>query len=63
MSDTTRDEWAQLDLSNLRLQEMTPIQRAELRRRYDAFVQHFGIQTKPEPAPARVRKWVPGERA
>jgi len=57
----------QADLSHLRLQDMTPEQRAELRRRYDAFVRHFG-----DGAPAvagaaarkksALRKWVPGAK-
>jgi hypothetical protein len=54
----------QADLTHLRLQEMTPSQRAELRRRYDSFVRHFvgsgrtgapRVEHKP-----RVTKWVPG---
>jgi hypothetical protein len=54
------------DLSHLRLQDMTPDQRAELRRRYDYFVKHFGAaRAATPPAPkstARVRKWVPGTK-
>jgi hypothetical protein len=43
---------------------MSPAQRAELRRRYVAFLRHF---TSPAPAPratrqpARLRKWIPGK--
>lgn len=52
----------QQDLSHLRLQEMSPAERAELRRRYALFIAHFGTP-EPAPPPRRVRKWVPGERA
>jgi len=57
---------AQQDLTHLRLQEMTSEERAELRRRYAAFIAHFGTtETAPPPPepPRQVRKWVPGERA
>jgi hypothetical protein len=57
---------AQQDLTHLRLQEMSPAERAELRRRYAAFIAHFGnVAPVPRPAasPRRVRKWVPGKRA
>lgn len=58
---------SQADLSHLRLQDMTPEQRAELRRRYDAFVRHFGdgaptvggAGASKKSAP---RKWVPGAK-
>ena len=52
----------QRDLSQLRLQEMSEAERAELLRRYADFVDHFRVgekETKPKP----VRKWVPGESA
>jgi hypothetical protein len=57
----------QVDLSHLRLQDMTPEQRAELRRRYDDFVRHFGAGGVSAPAPEpkkkpRVRKWTPGAK-
>ncbi|HYM03285.1 MAG TPA: hypothetical protein VET85_10090 [Stellaceae bacterium] len=55
----------QTDLSHLRLQEMTPDQRAELRRRYDRFVRHFGRAGAPHARAAaapRPRKWRPGEK-
>ena len=55
-----------IDLSHLRLQEMTPDQRAELRRRYDRFVRHFGRAGAPDARAAaaapRPRKWRPGEK-
>jgi hypothetical protein len=57
----------QADLSHLHLQDMTPPQRAELRRRYDDFVRHFGRDGMapsryPEPRKPRVRKWTPGAK-
>ncbi len=60
------EELSQADLSQLRLQEMTPVQRAELRRRYDRFVRHFigaGIgaaRGTTVRSPRQVRKWFPG---
>ena len=60
-------ELRQADLSHLHLQDMTPEQRAELRRRYDDFVRHFGRDgvapsRYPEPKPPRLRKWTPGAK-
>ena len=52
----------QADLSSLRLQDMTPAQRAELLRRYTAFVKHFGTMPEEPETKAPIRKWVPGER-
>jgi len=52
----------QADLSSLRLQEMTPAQRAELLRRYTAFVKHFHSISDENETKAPVRKWIPGER-
>jgi hypothetical protein len=57
----------QSDLSHLHLQDMTPTQRAELRRRYDDFVRHFGRDGMapsryPEPKKKRVKKWTPGTK-
>ena len=57
-------EIRQADLSHLRLQEMTPAQRAELRRRYELFIRHFGDSAAPTRYPRRkprVRKWTPGK--
>jgi hypothetical protein len=59
-------ELRQTDLSHLHLQDMTPNERAELRRRYDDFVRHFGRDGMapsryPEPK-KRVRKWTPGTK-
>jgi hypothetical protein len=65
----TPEQLRQVDLSHLRLQDMTPEQRAELRRRYDDFVRHFGAGGIAAPAPApepkkkpRLRKWTPGAK-
>jgi len=56
----------QADLSHLRLQDMTPTQRAELKRRYAHFVRHFrsvGPSARTAAAkPKRVRKWTPGRK-
>jgi hypothetical protein len=53
-------------LSNLPLQQMNPAQRAELKRRYDNFVRHFGAAgaapASPPKAKPRPVKWVPGSR-
>jgi hypothetical protein len=53
---------AQVDLSHLRIQEMKPIERAELLRRYADFIAHFRVGDEPAPA-KKIRKWVPGETA
>lgn len=55
----------QADLSHLRVQDMTPEQRAELRRRYDSFVGHFGAAAGAMPSARSKRKtpprkWAPG---
>ena len=60
-------ELRQADLTHLRLQDMSPEERAELRRRYDDFVRHFGRDGAapsryPEPPKPRVRKWTPGQK-
>ena len=58
------EELRQSDLSHLRLQDMTPAQRAELKRRYEQFVRNF--QKKPPEAKkkrSQVRKWVPGAKS
>jgi hypothetical protein len=57
------EELHQSDLSHLRLQDMTPAQRAELKRRYEHFVRNF--EKKPAPAKkkkSQIRKWVPGAK-
>jgi hypothetical protein len=57
----------QADLSHLRLQDMTPSERAELKRRYEQFVRHFrgaAPATRTAAAkPQRIRKWTPARRA
>jgi hypothetical protein len=63
----TEGHLRQADLSHLRLQEMTPDQRAELRRRYENFMRHFGSggvpaskgKSKKKP---QIRKWIPGAK-
>jgi len=52
----------QADLSSLRLQDMTPAQRAELLRRYTVFVKHFGAKPEEDEIKPPIRKWIPGER-
>jgi hypothetical protein len=62
----SKDDLRQADLSNLTITEMTPAQRAELKRRYSHFVESFGpadaksAAEKPAPKP---KKWVPGKKA
>lgn len=60
------EDLRQADLTHLRLQEMTPDQRAELKRRYDHFVRHFG-RAAPASADATpkplIRKWTPGAKS
>ncbi len=61
------DQLRQADLSQMRLQEMTSDERAELRRRYETFVKHFGPTGGPKPrfpaaSKGKLRKWVPGAR-
>jgi hypothetical protein len=53
----------QADLSHLRLADMTPAQKAEMRRRYLDFVRHHAkpVQAKIR-TPGNVTKWVPGKR-
>ena len=67
MAARDEQELRQADLSHLRLQDMTPGQRAELRRRYEHFVRQ--CQTGDRPAAARpakpthrLPKWVPGAK-
>jgi hypothetical protein len=59
------DDLRQADLSRLSVGEMTPAQRAELKRRYQKFVANFQPETEAKlPAsPARKpKKWVPGKK-
>lgn len=57
------DELQQADLSHLDLKDMTPAQRAEIKRRFETFV--AGISGREEPAAVKpkVRKWTPGMKA
>ncbi len=61
MADTNQLGLEQRDLSRLRVQEMSQQERAELRRRYVAFLNHFSAKPEPDEPPRKVRKWVPGE--
>jgi hypothetical protein len=57
------EELSYSDLSHLRLQDMTPVQRAELKRRYDHFVRNFRQQpAETKKKTSQVRKWVPGAK-
>jgi hypothetical protein len=67
--DLRDDDLRQADFSHLSVRTMTRAQRAELKRRYAAFVASFGPETAAKlPAPkkaksAKPKKWVPGKRA
>ena len=55
----TDEDLQQADLSHLRLNDMTPAQKAEMRRRYVDFVRRLA---KPPAGPVRVTKatnWLP----
>jgi len=61
----TEDDLRQADLSQLNLRDMTPAQRAELKRRYQKFIANFEPETETKLAagPARKpKKWVPGKK-
>jgi hypothetical protein len=56
------DDLRQADMSHLTLKDMTPQQRAEMRRRLEHFVKAIAgdrapVAVKPE---KQIRKWVPG---
>lgn len=54
------------DLSELSVREMTPAQRAELKRRYADFVANFGPSTTaklPKAKSPKPKKWAPEKRA
>ena len=60
-----QDDLRQADLSRLTVSDMTPAQRAELKRRYQRFVANFQPETeaKPPAGPARKpKKWVPTKK-
>ena len=53
------------DLSHLLVQDMTPEQRAEMRRRFEHFVRNVMRKGKAAPRPQktpRPAKWLPGKR-
>ena len=56
------DNLGQADLSHLRIQEMKPVERAELLRRYADFISHFRVGEVPI-VPKKIRKWIPGQKA
>jgi hypothetical protein len=60
------DDLRHADLSTLGIRDMTPAQRAELKRRYQTFVANFGPTTAaklPGKANSKPKKWVPGKKA
>lgn len=64
--EITDDELTQADLSHLRVAEMTDAQKAELRRRYFAFVRVAAKVPPKAAAPKRAAggpaKWIPGAK-
>ena len=60
----TQDDLKQRDLSNLSVEQMSAAERAELRRRYEAFVRVMGwapeVPSRAAVNPRRARRWVPG---
>ena len=59
------DDIRNTDLSQLSVRDMTPAQRAELKRRYATFVANFGPTTAaklPGKSKAKPKKWVPGKK-
>ncbi len=60
------DDLRNADLSKLGIRDMTPAQRAELKRRYAAFVANFNPTTAarlPGKTQSKPKKWVPGKKA
>jgi hypothetical protein len=54
----------QADLSGLSLKEMTALQRAELKRRFEVFMKAYaGVPAAPRKPLKPTRKWVPGMKA
>jgi hypothetical protein len=64
-ADQAPEDLRSADLSHLRISEMNPAQKAELRRRYDDFVRRVAKPPKPaakaKAAPGAT-KWVPGKK-
>ncbi len=62
---TKQDDLRHADFSNLTVSQMTPAQRAEMRRRFEVFMKEIvGLPPRSAPErPANVRKWVPGMKA
>jgi hypothetical protein len=62
----TDDDLSQADLSELSVRQMTPAQRAELKRRYKTFVANFQPDIAAKLPAARVpkpEKWVPEKKS
>jgi len=60
----SNDDLRQADLSHLTVREMSPAQRAELKRRYAIFIANFGPASTKLPRARRTgkpKKWVPGK--
>ena len=62
------DDLRNADFSRLSVRQMTPAQRAELKRRYADFVANFGPATAAKLPGGKAKtpkpkKWVPGKRA
>jgi len=62
------DDLRHADLTRLSVREMTPAQRAELKRRYADFVTNFGPATAAKLPGGKAKtpkpkKWVPGQKA
>ena len=62
------DDLRNADLSQLSVRDMTPAQRAELKRRYATFVANFGPAAAAKLPGGKAKtpkpkKWVPGKRA
>jgi hypothetical protein len=63
--EMTDEDLQQADLTHLRVSDMTPEQKAEMRRRYVEFVRRLAKPPMAAPAPARVSKamkWAPGTK-
>jgi hypothetical protein len=61
------EDLRQADFSHLDIRDMTPEQRAEMRRRFQVFVARMRQASRPakKPAPAapkKPQKWIPAKR-